>query len=162
MTIRWRSYPAANSYDELVRPGGQMRPAARMLGQRLVKLTDDEVGQRRAAAELAIQTMGITFTVYSQKAGGSIDRAWPFDIVPRIIPKSEWDRVEEGLKQRVQALNLFIDDIYHQQKIVKDGVFPKEVLAKSRNFRPQCVGINPPFGTWMKWPETATVGMDAG
>ncbi len=148
MTIRWRSYPAANSYDELVRPGGQMRPAARTLGQRLVKLTDDEVGQRRAAAELAIQTMGITFTVYSQKAGGSIDRAWPFDIVPRIIPKSEWDRVEEGLKQRVQALNLFIDDIYHRQKIVKDGVFPEEVLAKSRNFRPQCVGVNPPFGIW--------------
>ncbi|MDH5558984.1 MAG: circularly permuted type 2 ATP-grasp protein [Alphaproteobacteria bacterium] len=148
MTIRWKSYPAASAYDELVRPGGQLRASARKLGQRLAKLDDDALAQRRAAAELAIQTMGITFTVYSQKQGASIDRAWPFDIVPRVIPKSEWDRVEEGLKQRVQALNMFIDDIYHGQKIVKDGVFPKEVLAKSRNFRPQCVGIKPPLGIW--------------
>ncbi len=148
MAIQWRSYPAANLYDELVASGGRLRPAARALGQRLAKLTDEALHQRRAAAELAIQTMGITFTVYSAKAGGSIDRAWPFDIVPRIIPKSEWDRVSEGLRQRVRALNLFIDDIYHRQKIVKDGVFPGEVLAQSRNFRPQCVGIRPPLGVW--------------
>jgi uncharacterized circularly permuted ATP-grasp superfamily protein len=63
--------------------------------------------------------------------------------VPRIIPKREWDRTEAGLKQRVQALNLFIDDLYHDQKIIKDGVFPAEVLAQSVNFRPQCVGVNP-------------------
>jgi uncharacterized circularly permuted ATP-grasp superfamily protein len=148
MTIRWRSYPAGNSYDELVRAGGQLRPVARTLGQRFSKLDDAAIRQRRAAAELAIQTMGITFTVYSQKEGGSIDRSWPFDIVPRIISKSEWDRIEKGLKQRVQALNLFIDDIYHRQKIVKDGVFPAEVLAKSQNFREQCVGVNPPLGVW--------------
>lgn len=148
MTIRWRSYPAAGLYDELVRPGGQLREAARALGHRLSALDDEAIRQRKAAAELAIQTMGITFTVYSQKAGGSIDRAWPFDIIPRIIPKSEWDGIERGLKQRVRALNRFIDDIYHDQKIVKDGVFPREVLSKSRNFRPQCVGIDPPLGIW--------------
>jgi uncharacterized circularly permuted ATP-grasp superfamily protein len=148
MTIRWRGYPAAGVYDELVGPGGRLRPAAKMLGQRLSKLGDDAIRQRKAAADLAVQTMGITFTVYSQKEGGSIDRAWPFDIIPRVIPKSEWNRVEEGLRQRVKALNLFIDDIYHQQKIVKDKVFPADVLAKSRNFRPQCVGIDPPLGIW--------------
>jgi len=90
--------------------------------------------------------MGITFTVYTE--GGSIDRAWPFDIVPRIIPKHEWDRTEAGLKQRVQALNLFIDDLYHEQKIIKDGIFPAEVLAQSVNFRPQCVGVSPRHGIW--------------
>jgi uncharacterized circularly permuted ATP-grasp superfamily protein len=91
--------------------------------------------------------MGITFTVYSEEEG-TIDRAWPFDIVPRIIPKSEWDQVEAGLKQRVKALNLFIDDLYHKQKIIKDGVFPAEVLADSKNFRPQCVGVKPPRRIW--------------
>ncbi len=78
--------------------------------------------------------MGVTFRVYSAEEG-SIDRAWPFDIIPRLIPKKEWDQVEAGLKQRVQALNLFIDDLYHEQKIIKDKVFPASVLAKSVNFR---------------------------
>ena len=91
--------------------------------------------------------MGITFTVYSQQ-GGSIDRAWPFDIIPRIIAKAEWELIEAGLKQRVQALNLFIDDVYHEQRIVKDRIFPAEILAGSKNFREQCVGINPPLGVW--------------
>jgi uncharacterized circularly permuted ATP-grasp superfamily protein len=91
--------------------------------------------------------MGITFTVYSQQ-GGSIDRAWPFDIIPRIIAKGEWETIEAGLKQRAQALNLFIDDIYHEQRIVKDKIFPAEILAGSKNFREQCVGINPPLGVW--------------
>jgi uncharacterized circularly permuted ATP-grasp superfamily protein len=91
--------------------------------------------------------MGITFTVYSDKEG-TIDRNWPFDIVPRIIPKSEWDVIEAGLIQRVKALNMFIDDLYHEQKIIKDGVFPAEVLADSKNFRSQCVGVSPAHGIW--------------
>lgn len=68
--------------------------------------------------------------------------------MPRIIPANEWRKTEAGLKQRVQALNLFIDDIYHKQNVVKDKVLPAEVLAQSANFRPQCVGINPPHGVW--------------
>lgn len=68
--------------------------------------------------------------------------------MPRIIPASEWRKTEAGLKQRVQALNLFIDDLYHDQKVIKDKVLPAEVLAQSVNFRPQCVGINPPHGVW--------------
>jgi uncharacterized circularly permuted ATP-grasp superfamily protein len=93
---------------------------------------------------------GITFTVYSE--AGNIDRAWPFDVVPRIIDKSEWDRIEAGLKQRLKALNCFIDDIYHDKRIVKDGVFPAEVLADSKNFRAACVGANPPFGVGLTRP----------
>jgi uncharacterized circularly permuted ATP-grasp superfamily protein len=91
--------------------------------------------------------MGITFTVYSEEEG-SIDRAWPFDIIPRIIPGSEWVQVERGLKQRVRALNRFIDDIYHGQNIVRDGVFPASLLENSVNFRAQCVGIDPPGAIW--------------
>jgi uncharacterized circularly permuted ATP-grasp superfamily protein len=91
--------------------------------------------------------MGITFTVYTEQEG-SIDRNWPFDIVPRIIPLGEWQTVERGLMQRVEALNLFIDDLYHGQQIIRDKVFPAEVIQDSRNFRPQCVNVNPPLGIW--------------
>jgi uncharacterized circularly permuted ATP-grasp superfamily protein len=91
--------------------------------------------------------MGITFTVYNESEG-TIDRAWPFDIIPRIIDKKEWVSIEAGLKQRVKALNLFIDDLYHEQKIIKDNIFPGELLKESKNFLPQCVGVNPPLGVW--------------
>ncbi len=147
MAIRWRDYPAKGFYDELIRGGGRAREGAGGLCQYLRKLKDSDIQERKAAADLAIHVMGVTFTVYSEE-GGSIDRAWPFDIVPRVITKHEWDRVEAGLRQRVKALNLFINDVYHKQQIVKDGVFPAEVLADSRNFREQCVGVKPPLGIW--------------
>jgi uncharacterized circularly permuted ATP-grasp superfamily protein len=90
--------------------------------------------------------MGITFTVYSD--GKGIDRAWPFDIIPRVIAASEWRRIELGLKQRLRAINAFIDDLYHEQRIVADGVFPGELLEHSVNFRPECVGVDPAYGVW--------------
>lgn len=146
MTINWQQYAAPGCYDELIDDHSRPRPAAGALCEYLASLSDEDLRERKTAAELAILVMGITFTVYTE--GGSIDRAWPFDIVPRIIPKHEWDRTEAGLKQRVKALNLFIDDLYHDQKIVKDGVFPAEVLEQSVNFRPQCIGASPRHGVW--------------
>lgn len=95
-----------------------------------------------------MHVMGITFTVYNEDTGLGLDRVWPFDIIPRVISAREWTRIEQGLKQRVKALNCFIDDVYHEQNIIKDDIFPKEVLADSANFRKQCVGINPPLGVW--------------
>ncbi len=145
-SIDWNTYPLDGLYDELLQAPGQPRIAARALCNYLAALSPQELMERKTAAELAIQVMGITFTVYTE--GGSIDRAWPFDIVPRVIPLPEWRRTEAGLKQRVQALNLFIDDLYHEQKIIRDKVFPREVLAQSVNFRPQCVGVTPPLGVW--------------
>jgi uncharacterized circularly permuted ATP-grasp superfamily protein len=146
MTIDWKSYDPDGFYDELISSPGYPRAAARTLTSYLRSLSDDEIHERKAAAEHAIVEMGITFTVYTE--GGNIDRAWPFDIIPRIIPRKEWVKVEEGLKQRVTALNLFINDLYNDRRIVKDKVFPKEVLAQSRNFRKQCVGIQPAHGVW--------------
>lgn len=147
MSIRWGSYKVKGLYDELIRVAGKPRDAAKPLCDYLRALKDREIEEYKAAAELAIHVMGITFTVYSEEEG-SIDRAWPFDIIPRIIPKTEWDQVERGLKQRVQALNLFINDLYHDQKIIKDKVFPAELLKDSVNFRPQCIGISPPDNIW--------------
>jgi uncharacterized circularly permuted ATP-grasp superfamily protein len=147
MSINWEAFENHPFYDELITPKGNARSYARKLVSYLKKFDKDELNERQQAADLAIKQMGITFRVYSEEEG-SIDRAWPFDIIPRLIPKKEWDQIEAGLKQRVQALNLFIDDLYHAQKIVKDKVFPAEVLAKSVNFRQQCVGIDPPLGIW--------------
>nr|WP_300310255.1 circularly permuted type 2 ATP-grasp protein [Halomonas sp.] len=144
--VDWQQYCSNEFYDELMAAPGMPREAARMLCDVLAGFAPSELAERKTAAEIAIRTMGITFTVYSE--GSMIDRAWPFDIVPRIIPADEWRRTEAGLIQRVEALNLFIDDLYHDQKVIKDGVLPAEVLAKSVNFRPQCVGINPPHGVW--------------
>ena len=146
MSIDWKSYNPNDFYDELISSPGYPRAAARTLTSYLRSLSDEEIHERKAAAEHAIVEMGITFTVYTE--GGNIDRAWPFDIIPRIIPRKEWTKVEEGLKQRVTALNMFINDLYNDQKILKDKVFPKDVLAQSRNFRKQCVGIQPAHNVW--------------
>src|SRR5690606_6418041 len=112
----------------------------------LASLSGEDIAERKLSAELAIKTMGISFTVYSE--AGNIDRAWPFDIIPRIITHKEWQKTELGLTQRLKALNCFIDDIYNDQKIIKDKVFPEELLASSVNFRKECMGMKPAFGVW--------------
>jgi uncharacterized circularly permuted ATP-grasp superfamily protein len=147
MAIHWKTYNARGAYDTLLSAPGEPRPVASALCDYLASLSEADLRERRAAAELAIRNLGITFTVYSEE-GSSIDRAWPFDIIPRVIARSEWERIERGLRQRVHALNLFIDDIYHEQRIVRAGVFPGELLADSKNFRPQCVGVKPPHRVW--------------
>ena len=139
-------YFLSDAFDELVGPDGKPRPAARPLFDYLASLDPGTLEARRHAVDAAIMAMGITFTVYSD--GSNIDRAWPLDIIPRIIPRREWERIEAGLQQRLTALNLFIDDLYNDQRVVRDGVFPLEVLAGSRNFREQCRGISPRFGVW--------------
>ncbi|MCX7742646.1 MAG: circularly permuted type 2 ATP-grasp protein [Tepidimonas sp.] len=141
-----RDYPAAAFYDELIAPDGQPRPAARALLRHLAALPPAELAARRRAVDAAIMAAGITFTVYSD--AGNIDRAWPFDIVPRVMPRDEWTRIEAGLRQRLHALNLFIDDLYNAQRIVRAGVLPAEVLQSSKNFRTACRGFSPPFGVW--------------
>ncbi len=114
----------------------------------LAKLDEQDGGlvERQRSADGAIEAMGITFTVYSE--GENIDRSWPFDIIPRVITTEEWDGVSRGLVQRLTALNAFIDDLYHDQRIITEGVFPRDVIASSVNFRPECVGVSPPRGIW--------------
>jgi uncharacterized circularly permuted ATP-grasp superfamily protein len=148
MAISWKDYSSGDSFDELITVGGRARPGAGKVVQYLRSLSDEELRERRDAAELAMRVMGITFTVYNEGGKSGIDRVWPFDIIPRIIPSREWEQTDAGLKQRVQALNMFIADIYDQQRIIKDGVFPKEVLKQSVNFRKQCVGVKPALDVW--------------
>ena len=136
MDNSWNFYEKQGTggfFDELITARGRPRVAARNAVRLLQSLTDEDMAARRGAAELAIRKMGISFTIYSE--GKNIDRAWPFDVIPRVIPEREWREVERGLKQRVEAMNLFIDDLYHAQKIVKDikkaaGYGPNEGVAR--------------------------------
>jgi len=146
MTIDWKNYDPGEFYDELISTPGYARAPARNLTAWLRSLSYEELQARKVDAELAIIDKGVTFTVYSD--GENIDRAWPFDIIPRVMPIREWRVIEAGLKQRLQALNLFIDDLYHDRKIIRDRVIPKSLIEKSRGFRKECIGINPAHGVW--------------
>ena len=137
---------SADLWDELLEADGSPRAVSSQLVQQLKGLGLAELQQRQDLAELDIVGMGITFTVYSD--GRGIDRAWPFDVVPRVIAADEWRLIEQGLAQRLRAINMFIDDVYHEQRVIRDGVFPAELLAHSMNFRQECVGANPKFGVW--------------
>ncbi len=145
-TSLWDNYQADKAYDEMINVLGEARPLCSTLGQYLQTLGTDALKGRRSAAEAAILEMGITFTVYSEK--GNIDRAWPFDIIPRLIEFQEWKNIEAGLKQRLKALNCFIDDVYNEQAMIKDGLLPVDLIHSSSNFRPECVGMRPKFGSW--------------
>jgi len=146
MTIDWKNYNPGEFYDELISTPGYARAPARNLTAWLRSLSDEDLQARKLDAELAIIDKGVTFTVYSD--GENIDRAWPFDIIPRVMPIREWRNIEAGLKQRLQALNLFIDDLYHEQKIIGDGVIPESLIAESKGFRKECIGINPAHKVW--------------
>ncbi len=142
----WEGYDATRAFDELMTPKGTPRAAARRIVNHLSKLPAEELAARQAAADLSIREMGISFTVYSES--GNIDRAWPYDLIPRVIRARDWDRVSAGLKQRSIALNRFIDDIYNRQKVLADGIVPAELIENSEKFRPECRGMSPAYGAW--------------
>jgi uncharacterized circularly permuted ATP-grasp superfamily protein len=144
--MRFAHYNAGGWFDEMFDEHSQPRPAAGPLVHFMETLPDGELLRRQQSAERALLHMGITFNVYGDSAG--TERIFPFDLVPRIVAASEWHYIERGLKQRIRALNLFLDDIYHQQRIVKDGLIPAEIILSAKSFRPSCVGMKPPHGVW--------------
>ncbi len=144
--MRFEGYQTGEFHDEMFLPGGEPRPEAKLLVETMSALPDGELLARQQSAERLLLNMGITFNVYGDTTGA--ERIFPFDVVPRIVPHHEWERLERGLKQRIFALNLFIDDIYHDRKIIRDGVIPAEVIESARTLRPQCIGLNPPRGVW--------------
>jgi len=144
--IDWGDYDPGNFYDEIISSPGNARAASRGLVSFIRKMSIKHLNSRQQAADLAIQEMGISFTVYSD--GENIDRSWPMDIIPRIIALREWELLEKGLIQRQVALNLFIDDIYNKQQILKDKIIPREIIDSSPEFLEQCVGAKPRYGVW--------------
>jgi len=144
--MRFAQYATGAFFDEMFAEPGQPRASAGPLVQFIDSLPDGELLRRQRSAERALLNLGITFNVYGDSAG--TERIFPFDLVPRIVSAGEWTTIERGLKQRIRALNLFIDDIYHDRKIVKDGVVPADVLESAKSFRTQCAGMRPPHGIW--------------
>jgi len=135
-------YDQAHFFDEMFGPGGEFRPHYRRLAERLETLSEAEFNHRRAAVDLAFLRRGVTFTVYDNTEG--TERIFPFDLIPRIIPADEWARIEAGLVQRLTALNLFLHDVYHEQKILKDKVVPAAQIFSAKHFRREFMNFSAP------------------
>lgn len=145
--LNFSEYSTEQFYDELFEADGTPRPEAKLLIDSINLLPVGELTKRQAAIDRAMMKMGITFAVYGDDRG--TEKIWPFDIVPRIMGAAEWKKIEAGLKQRIKALNLFVNDIYHDQNILNDGIIPRELLEDAASFRRQCQGLNPPRGVWV-------------
>ena len=140
-------YQTKNFFDELIAPDGQPRRLSMPLIEQINALSPKELRRLQKAAELALYQQGITFSVYGDKKG--TEKIIPFDIIPRIVPGDEWAILERGLKQRIEALNLFIDDVYNGQKILKDKAIPSQLVLSSACYLKQCKGLKPPGGVWI-------------
>jgi uncharacterized circularly permuted ATP-grasp superfamily protein len=137
-------------YDEMTAADGAVREHYQGLAQGLVGLSPEAIARKQQEADLIFRRSGITFAVYGDKDedGAGVERLIPFDLFPRIIPAQEWLHLEAGLKQRVRALNAFLNDIYHDQDILKAGVIPAEEVLHNRQYRPEVQGIRAPGGIY--------------
>jgi len=141
------NYNTNGFHDELFEPNGKPRKAALPIIEQINAMGGKELRRRQKAAEMALYQLGATFNVYGDKRGA--EKILPFDIIPRVVEAQEWDVLERGLKQRIHALNLFIDDIYNDKKILKDKIIPEEMILSSQCYLPQCEGLKPPKGVWI-------------
>ena len=139
--------PHPTAWDELFNRAGMPHGHCSTLVERLGQLLVHEFAAKRASADLAFVNQGITFSVYSDRRG--VEKIFPFDLIPRPIPASEWQSVETGLIQRLRALNLFLNDVYHDQRILKEGVLPADLVLGSKGFRKEMVGFTPPGGVYI-------------
>ncbi len=153
-------YDLGEFYDEMFASPGVPRPHYRNLLERFAELTAEEFNLKREAVDLSFLQQGITFTVYGDQK--STERIFPFDLIPRIIPKNEWHHLKIGLEQRIQALNLFLHDIYHEQKIIKDGIVPREILESAKHFRKEIIGMDVPNNIYIHICGTDIIRDDKG
>ncbi|HWB95610.1 MAG TPA: circularly permuted type 2 ATP-grasp protein, partial [Bryobacteraceae bacterium] len=142
----FRGYDPGSFYDEMFLADGQPRPHYLRMYEELASMAMPQFEERRQLADLSFLLQGITFTVYSD--GRGTERLFPFDLIPRIIPRAEWDRIERGLTQRVVALNLFLQDIYGTQRILKDRRVPRSLIYSCRHFRREMIGVQVPGGIY--------------
>ena len=147
MSLLSNPYDPGDFFDEMYSGGGEVRPHYRSLVERLGTLPLPEFERRRAAVDLAFLRRGVTFTVYNDSEG--TERIFPFDLIPRIIPAKEWSRLEAGLIQRITALNLFLHDLYHKQKIIKDGVIPAAQILSAKHFRREFMNFAVPHDIYV-------------
>lgn len=138
----FHSYNKENFFDEMMDENDVIRPHYLQTVEQMQNLSSQEYRQKQTAIDLAFMRSGVTFTVYDDNQG--TERIFPFDLVPRVIPNQEWQRVEKGLIQRITALNLFLHDIYHEQKILKDRIIPPHYILNAKHFRREFMDCDVP------------------
>jgi uncharacterized circularly permuted ATP-grasp superfamily protein len=139
--------PHAAAWDELFASTSVPHEHCRALAERLGQLTIDEFQHRRNGADLVFINQGITFSVYADRRG--VEKIFPFDLIPRPVAAREWQRIESGLLQRICALNFFLHDVYHERRILREGLVPEELVFNSKAYRPEMVGFDPPGGQYL-------------
>ena len=147
MNYDFNNYKTEKFFDEMVTAKGTPRIGNEFLKDKIENLPFNQLAKKQKAAERSMISAGITFNVYSEDGG--TERIIPIDVIPRVIDSSEWDNLEKGLIQRITALNLFLQDIYNEQKILKDGIIPREIIESSKGFLPECIGLTPPKKVWI-------------
>jgi uncharacterized circularly permuted ATP-grasp superfamily protein len=145
-TLLGAPYDAGAFFDEMVDERGRARPHYRALYEQLASLSVEEFEERRRSVDASFLNQGIGFTVYEQE--DALERIFPFDLIPRVIPGEEWALLERGLTQRIQALEAFLHDVYHDQRVLRDGVIPSELVFGTGHFRREMLGIDPPGGVY--------------
>ncbi|MGH7174217.1 MAG: circularly permuted type 2 ATP-grasp protein [Gemmataceae bacterium] len=131
-----------HAWDELFHEPSQAHDHTRLVVERLGQLRTTEFQQLRASADLVFTKQGITFSVYSDRRG--VEKIFPFDLIPRPVADGEWKILEEGLRQRIRALNLFLHDVYHDRRILREGIIPEDLVLQSKSYRPEMIGFDPP------------------
>ena len=154
------NYDTGSFFDEVFSGDLQVRPHYDRVIKSLSSLSPNDFAMRQQTADAAFLKQGVTFTVYGDEKG--TERIFPFDLMPRIIPQSEWEHVEAGLIQRITALNLFLQDVYHGELIIKDGEVPREVVESASHYRPEFKGIRVPHDIYIHICGTDLVRDDAG
>lgn len=142
----FKTYDPEDFYDELIDENGMPRPEAQLLIDKIESLPEGDLTMRQKEAEALLLKMGITFNVYGRDEG--TEKIFPFDLIPRIVSSADWQQIESGLKQRIYALNLFLQDIYNDKKILKDKVVPEDLVLSSKTYRKECEGFTPARGIW--------------
>ena len=139
-------YDLGDFFDEMYSNDGNVRPHYQDLSAALDSVSADRISQLQHSADKTQMNMGMTFNVYHDNQG--IEKILHLDIIPRILPNDEWQHLERGLKQRISALNLFINDVYNDQKSLKDKIVPEDLILGSKDFLKPCIGLKPPKGIW--------------
>ena len=154
------NYTLDAAFDEMLDSDGRPRPHYQELFHRLLEMPAETLYQRQQAANTAFLDQGITFTVYGDEEG--IERIWPYDLLPRIITSDEWQTIERGLTQRITALNLFLKDVYHDGRILSNGVVPRWLIYSCKHFRREMRGIRVPHDIYVAVDGTDLVRLPDG
>lgn len=156
----FKDYQTEGFFDEMFTADGEVRPHYRKLLERHKELSLEDFEHRRKAVDLSFLRTGVTFTVYGEEEG--TEKIFPFDLIPRVIPKSEWDHISAGLEQRIRALNMFLHDIYHDQRILKEGVIPASYILTAKHFRREFMNFNVPRDIYIHICGTDLIRDDQG